>query len=450
MLGLISCLPPANVFCPNIGPFPLMEPQKTAKAEPHRSEGNPFESMKRRFDFAARKLGLDPGFYELLATPDREMTVSIPVQMDDGRLRVFTGYRVQHNFTRGPCKGGIRYAPDVTLDEVRALAAWMTWKCAVVNIPFGGAKGGVICDPRKMSKGELERLTRRYTAAILDILGPERDVLGPDLNTGESEMAWIMDTISMHLRHTEYASVTGKPIGLGGSIGRRRAPGYGLVHVTREALKALNMKDHGVSVVIQGAGNVGGWAAERFHELGFQVVGISDAQGGVYNAKGLDVPALRRFQQEKGGLREYHEGERVTNAQLLELPCEVLVPAATENQITAENASRIQAKLVVEGANGPTTAEADKILEERGIFVAPDILANAGGVIVSYYEWVQDRTGYFWDERTVFTSLEQTMNQAVAKVAETMGRFRTNLRTAAYALAVERVAYSDRMRGIYA
>ena len=409
-----------------------------------------YSSMVRRLEAASSKLRLEEGEFEILRRPDRELEVSIPVAMDSGVLKVLKGFRVQHNISRGPCKGGLRFSPSATLEDLRALAALMTWKCAVANVPFGGASGAVVCDPHALSLGERERITRRYTAGILDILGPERDVLGPDLNTGEREMAWIMDTISMHLRHTEYASVTGKPIGLGGSIGRRRAPGYGLVQVTREALRALDMKDRGVSVVIQGAGTVGGWAAERFHELGFRVVGISDAQGGVYNPKGLDIPSLRRFHDEKGSFGEYREGARVTNPQLLELPCEILVPAATENQITADNAPRIRAKLIAEGANGPTTAEADRILEERGVFVAPDILANAGGVIGSYYEWVQDRTGFFWDERTVFASLEQTMNQAVAKVAETMGRFRTNLRTAAYILAVERVAYSDRMRGIYA
>lgn len=406
--------------------------------------------MQRRLDAAAQKLELDAGQFQILSRPDRELKVSIPIFLDKGKLRVFAGYRVQHNISRGPCKGGLRFSPTTTIEEVRALASLMTWKCAVANIPFGGSAGAVVCDPHELSRREIEQITRRYTASVLDILGPERDVMGPDLNTDENTMAWVMDTYSMHVRHTEYACVTGKPIGLGGSIGRRRAPGYGIVLVTREALRALNIKDKGASVVIQGAGAVGRWAAERFHEQGFKVIGISDTQGGVFDPKGLDVAAVLAHREAKGSFQGYRNAESVTNAQLLELPCDVLVPAATENQITQENAARIRAKLIVEGANGPVTADADRILEERGIFVAPDILANAGGVIVSYYEWVQDRTGYFWDEKTVFDQLETAMNQAVAKVAETMGKYRTNLRTAAYILAVERVAYSDRMRGIYA
>lgn len=407
-------------------------------------------SMHGRLMRASERLNLDAGELEILQSPDRELQVAVPVTMDSGQLKVLTGYRVQHNISRGPCKGGLRFSPNSTLEESRALASLMTWKCAVANVPFGGASGAVVCDPNKLSDGEKEKITRRYTASIMDILGPERDVLGPDLNTDEQVMAWIMDTYSMHVRHTEYASVTGKPIGLGGSFGRRRAPGFGVVHVTREALRLLNFKDSGASVVIQGSGTVGGIAAERFHELGFKVCGISDTHGGIYNAKGLDIPKLFKHRHEKGSLSGFPEGQAVSNSELLEMPCEVLVPAAMENQITATNAGRIQAKLIVEGANAPTTHEADRILEERKIFVAPDILANAGGVIASYYEWIQDRTGYFWDEKTVFDSLEETMNQAVAKVAETMGRFRCNLRTGAYILAVERVAYSDRMRGIYA
>lgn len=409
-----------------------------------------YSSMLSRLEMAAEKLQLDEGEFEILKNPDRELQVSIPIALDNGELKVLQGFRVHHNLSRGPCKGGIRLSPHSTLDEVRALAALMTWKCAVADIPFGGACGAVVCDPSRLSRGEIEKITRRYTASILDILGPERDVLGPDLNTDSDMMAWIMDTYSMHVRHTEYACVTGKPIGLGGSFGRRRAPGYGVVQVTREALRANNLKEKSASIVIQGFGTVGGVAAERFHAMGFRVIGISDSQTALHNAKGIDVPALLKHRDKNHSLEKFQGAEIVGQDQLLELPCDVLVPAARENQITAANAGKIQAKLIVEGANGPTTAEADKILEERGVFIAPDILANAGGVIASYFEWVQNRAGYSWDEQTVFTRLEKAMNQAIAKVSETAGKHRTGLRRAAYILAVERVAYSDRMRGIYA
>lgn len=413
------------------------------------AETNPFESMKRRFDVAAKKLGLDPGLYEILATPDRELTVSIPVQMDNGKLQVFTGYRVQHSFARGPCKGGIRYAPDVTKDEVRALAAWMTWKCAVVNLPFGGAKGGVICDPRKMSQAELERLTRRYTAAIMDILGPERDVPAPDMNTNEQVMAWLMDTYSMHVRHTVTSVVTGKPIGLGGSAGRRSATGLGVRIVTREALAKLGKKEKDSTVLVQGCGNVGGIAAELFHQDGFKVVGLSEIAGGLYDSKGIDIPKAMAHFREKKTLKGF-PGEWVSNSQFLEMPCEILIPAATENQITSQNAAKLQCKLIVEGANGPTTADADAILEQRGITVVPDILANAGGVTVSYFEWVQDRMGYFWTEEMVNERLEKILVSSFEEVWNLAQKYQVSLRLAAYMLAVERVAYITKMRGIYA
>ena len=413
-------------------------------------EENPFESMMSRFDHAARLLNLDPDLYKLLRVPNREITIYIPVHMDDGHIEVFTGYRVQHNFARGPAKGGIRFAPDVTLDEVRALAAWMTWKCAVVNIPFGGAKGGIICDPSQMSQGELERMTRRYTAELVDFIGPERDVPAPDMNTNEQTMAWIMDTYSMHVRHTETAVVTGKPIDLSGSRGRREATGRGLLFVVNEAVQKLNMKPETTRVVVQGSGNVGGVAARLMHDTGYKVVAISDVHGGIYNPKGLDLPHAMTYLAQKKTFEKYPEAETVSNTELLELDCEVLVPAATENQINSGNASKIKCKILAEGANGPTTARADDILEQKGVFVIPDILANAGGVTCSYFEWVQDRMGYFWKEEMVNERLQDIMVasfQDVCKYAEGHG---VNNRIAAYMLAIDRVAYITRVRGIYA
>ncbi len=418
---------------------------------PRLAEENPFESMLARFDLAAEKLQLDPDIYAILRVPDRELTVSLPVRMDDGKVRVFIGYRVQHNIARGPYKGGIRYAPNVTIDEVRALAAWMTWKCAVVNVPFGGAKGGVICDPLRMSAGELERLTRRYTSAIADIIGPNRDVPAPDMNTNEQTMAWVMDTYSMQKRYSVTAVVTGKPVGLGGSAGRRTATGFGVEFVAREAIAKWNIsKAKSASVVIQGAGNVGGIAAERFHALGYKVVGISDMHCGIYDPKGLHVPKVMDHLRTKRTLQDYTEAEKVTNPELLELECDVLVPAATESQITSANASRIQAKLIVEGANGPTAASADKILESKGVMVVPDILANAGGVTVSYFEWVQDREGYFWSEKLVNERLEEMMTAAFKEVVAYQEKFGVSTRIAAYMLGVDRTARFTTIRGLYA
>jgi glutamate dehydrogenase (NAD(P)+) len=406
--------------------------------------------MMSRFDHAAQLLQLDPDLYKVLRVPNREITIYIPVFMDDGRIEVFTGFRVQHNFARGPAKGGIRYAPDVTIDEVRALAAWMTWKCAVVNIPFGGAKGGVICDPSQMSRGELERLTRRYTAELIDFIGPERDVPAPDMNTNEQTMAWVMDTYSMHARHTVTAVVTGKPIELSGSQGRREATGRGLLFVINEAVKKLGMKLENTRVVIQGSGNVGGTAARLMSETGYKVVAISDIHGGIYNPKGLDIPDVMSYMASHKTFERYQNAEPVSNHELLEIDCEVLLPAATENQITSHNAHRIKCKILAEGANGPTTAAADDILESKGVFVIPDILANAGGVTCSYFEWVQDRMGYFWKEEMVNERLKDIMVASfndVVKYAENHG---VNNRIAAYMLAVDRVAYITRVRGIYA
>ena len=409
-----------------------------------------YESMAARFDVAARKLNLDPGLEKYLRTPNREIIVHIPVGMDNGQLEVFDGYRVQHSIARGPCKGGVRYAPDVTLDEVRGLAAEMTWKCAVVNIPFGGAKGGVVCDPQKLSIGELERITRRYTAEILDYIGPERDVPAPDMNTNEQTMAWIMDTYSMHVRHTTTAVVTGKPVDLGGSHGRKEATGRGCMIVTDQALKRFGRRRESTRVIIQGFGNVGSQAARLMHEAGYQVIGVADITGGVLNTQGLDIPSLIEYVEENKTLQEFRGGESIGNLEILEQDCDVLLPAAKESVITSRNADRIKARILVEGANSPTTAPADAILFERGVFVVPDILANAGGVTVSYFEWVQDRQGYFWLESDVNEKLRQIQVSAFNDVVQYGQKHNVNNRIAAYMLAIDRVAFSMKLRGIYA
>jgi glutamate dehydrogenase (NAD(P)+) len=420
-----------------------------ASRRPEQDEFNPFQAMSDRFDRASDILGLEDGVRDVLRAPDREMTVAIPVLMDDGKVKVFTGYRVQHSFLRGPAKGGIRFAPDVHLDEVRALAAWMTWKCSVVNVPFGGGKGGVICDPRKMSQGELERLTRRYTAAIMDILGPDRDVPAPDMNTNEQTMAWIMDTYSMHVRKSTTAVVTGKPLNLGGSRGRTEATGRGVMISCREALKSLGMRPENSRVVVQGSGNVGGIGALLLQREGYKVVSMSDISGAIYNERGLDVPQVLAHVKQHRTLEGYNHAQRLTAAEQLALPCDILAPCAMENQITSKNVRGIQAKLIVEGANGPTTAEADKVLDERGILVVPDILANAGGVTVSYFEWVQDRMGYFWTEEIVNARLEQSMVAAYNDVDRVRKKHDVSMRIASYILAIDRVASVYRMRGIF-
>jgi glutamate dehydrogenase (NAD(P)+) len=406
--------------------------------------------MMSRFDRAAKLLDLNPDLYAVMRVPNRELKVYIPVRMDSGRIQVFEGFRVQHNFARGPAKGGIRYAPDVTIEEVRALAAWMTWKCAVVNVPFGGAKGGVICDPWQMSQGELERLTRRYASELIDIIGPEKDVPAPDMNTNEQTMAWIMDTYSMHARHTVNAVVTGKPVALGGSQGRREATGRGVLFVVNEAMKKFKMTPPSTRVVVQGSGNVGGIGAQLMHEAGYKVIAISDMHGGIYNPAGIDIPAAMEHLRATRSFEEYPNAERVSNSDLLEIECDVLVPAATENQITSQNAERINCKVLAEGANGPTTAAADAILQSKGIFVIPDILANAGGVTVSYFEWVQDRMGYFWKEEVVNERLQDVMVASFNELVKFAEKHNVDTRTAAYMLAIDRVAYDTRMRGIYA
>jgi len=381
----------------------------------------------------------------VLRTPNREITVYIPVAMDNGKLEVFTGYRVQHSIARGPAKGGIRYSPDVTLDEVRALAAWMTWKCAVVNIPFGGAKGGVICDPHKMSSGELERMTRRYTAELVEFIGPEKDVPAPDVNTNEQIMAWMMDTYSMHVRQTVTAVVTGKPINIGGSRGRREATGRGVMIVCDEAIKKLGLSRESTRVIVQGFGNVGSNAAILMHEAGYKVIGIIEMEGSLYNKNGIDVKALAEYRVKNKTMQKFPGADAADPAELLVTDCDILIPAATENQITSKNADRVKCKILAEGANGPTTAVADDILADKKVFVIPDILANAGGVTTSYFEWVQDRQGYFWKESVV--NIMKTAFRDVVQYAET---HRVNNRIAAYMLAIDRVAYTIRQRGIYA
>jgi glutamate dehydrogenase (NAD(P)+) len=413
-------------------------------------EENPFEAMMSRFDRAAELLDLEPGLYKVLRHPEKQVTVSIPVMMDNGEVEVFIGHRVLYNTSRGPAKGGIRFDMNVSLEEVKALAAWMTWKCAVVNLPFGGAKGGVVCDPLKMSAGELERLTRRYTAGIFATLGPDSDVPAPDVNTNERVMAWVMDTYSMRMGHTVTAVVTGKPIEMGGSLGRREATGRGCMIVTKEALKHLGVQVQGTTVAVQGFGNVGSVAADLLQKEGCKIVAISDRTGGYYNKNGIDIPGAINHVRQHRSLEGFTGGEQITNEDLLVLDVDVLVPAALENVITSKNAGKIRAKIICEGANGPTTAGADSILDEKGIFVIPDILANAGGVTVSYFEWVQDRGGYFWPEDTVNDRLTEIMKSSFSAVLKLAMQHKVNMRTAAYMLSISRVATVHRLRGIYA
>jgi len=413
-------------------------------------EINPWEAQEARFDFAARKLNLEDGMWKMLRMPAREIIVHFPVAMDDGRFEVFTGFRVQHSIARGPGKGGVRYAPTVTLDEVRALASWMTWKCAVVNIPFGGAKGGVICDPKKMSQGELERMTRRYTSEIIDFIGPEKDVLAPDMNTNEQTMAWIMDTYSMHMGHTVTSVVTGKPLTVGGSRGRIEATGRGVQVVCDEAMRYLKMNIDGCRVIIQGFGNVGSNAARLMMERGYKIVGIAEFDGGLWNSNGIDIHQLLDYKRRNNTILGFRNAEATPSDEVLVSECEILIPAATENVITSRNADKIKAHIIVEGANGPTTAVADAILSEKRIFIVPDILANAGGVTASYFEWVQDRQGYFWKEAVVNEQTETILRDSFDDVVRYAEAHNVNNRIAAYMLAIDRVAFTIRQRGIYA
>ena len=418
---------------------------------PHFDKESPFESMMQRFRFAAEILKLDDGLFQYLASPVKQVIVSIPVVMDSGKIEVFEGYRVIHDNVLGPSKGGIRYAPDVNIDEVKALAAWMTWKCAVVNVPFGGAKGGVRVNPHELSLSELERLTRRYTANMLEVFGPDKDIPAPDMNTNEQIMAWIMDTYSMNSQRTETAVVTGKPVILGGSQGRKEATGRGVVTVTLAALSKMGLMPNKVSVAVQGFGNVGSVSAQLMYEQGASIIAISDLSGGYYNKEGINIPeAMKYVRENKNSLEGLPGAERITNEELLELDCDVLIPAAKEDQISRHNADRIKAKIIAEGANGPVTANADTMLDDKGIMIIPDILANAGGVTVSYFEWVQDRQGYFWTEERVNRRLNRMMRDAFDNVYGVSEKYKITLRQAAYVYAIDKVATTLKMRGIYA
>jgi len=412
---------------------------------------NPFEIAQRQVDIVKPYLDVDPGILEKFKTTRRELTVHFPVKMDDGSIKMFTGYRIQHNDTRGPFKGGIRYHPDVDIDEVRALAMWMTWKSAVANIPFGGAKGGIACDPKKMSKSEIERMTRRFTWEISMLIGPEVDIPAPDVYTNPQVMAWIMDTYSIFKGYAVPGVVTGKPLELGGSLGRFEATGKGVVISTQNACKQLGIPLEGAKVAIQGCGNVGGIAAIYFERLGAKIIAISDSKGGLYNQDGLDIKAALDCKTKYFCLLsdEVKKSEPISNKELLELDCDILVPAALESQITKENANNIKAKLIVEGANGPTTPEADEILYEAGKFVVPDILANAGGVIVSYFEWVQNLQELLWSEEEVANRLENILTRSFKEVYTISEEKKVNMRTAAYILAIGRVAKASKLRGLY-
>lgn len=412
---------------------------------------SPFKSMMERFRHAAELLQLDEGLFQYLASPVKQIVVSIPVVMDSGEIEVFEGYRVIHDNVLGPSKGGIRFAPDVHLDEVKALAAWMTWKCAIVDVPFGGAKGGIRCDPRKLSMAEMERLTRRYTASMMEVFGPDRDIPAPDMNTNEQVMAWIMDTYSMHVQRTETAVVTGKPVILGGSKGRKEATGRGVVTVTLAAMNKAGILPNKSTVAVQGFGNVGSISAKLMYEQGAKIVALSDISGGYYNEKGIDIPAAVEYAKNNGNTLEgYTEATPITNEELLQMECDVLIPAAKEDQIGRHNAEKIKARIISEGANGPVTANADSILENKGIIVIPDILANAGGVTVSYFEWVQDRQGYFWTEERVNRRLNRMMRNAFDNLYKVSGEYEITLRQAAYVYAINKVATTLKMRGIYA
>jgi len=413
-------------------------------------EINPWEAQRARFDFAARKLNLDEGIWKVLSSPMREIIVHFPIPMDDGKLQMFTGFRVQHCTARGPGKGGLRYSPQVSLDEVRALASWMTWKCAVVNIPFGGAKGGIICDPKTMSQGELERMTRRYTSEIIEFIGPEKDVAAPDMNTNEQTMAWIMDTYSMHMRQTVTSVVTGKPLNIGGSRGRREATGRGIRVVCDESLRYLKLPREGCRVIVQGFGNVGSNAARLLKEAGYKIIGIAELDGGLMNPNGIDIYQLIEYKARNNTLLGFRGAEAVPSDEVIISDCDILIPAATENVITSRNAADVKARILVEGANGPTTSVADEILAEKRIFIVPDILANAGGVTASYFEWVQDRQGYFWKEAFVNEQLETILRDSFEDVVRYAEAHNVNNRIAAYMLAIDRVAYTIKQRGFYA
>ena len=410
---------------------------------------NPYDMAVQQFELAADKLELSEDMREILRKPKRELIVNFPVRLDNGRIKTMTGYRVQHNVNRGPAKGGIRYSPDVTLDEVKALAMWMTWKCAVVGIPYGGAKGGVICDPKNMTASELERLTRRFTTEISIIIGPHSDIPAPDVNTNSQVMAWMMDTYSMHSGFSVPAVVTGKPLSIGGSEGRNEATATGVLFTTRRAAHRIGMSLKGARVSIQGFGNAGSIAARLFHAEGCKIVAVSDTSGGLYNEEGLDPGAVQRHKLAYGTVATYPDGQSISIADVLTVPCDILIPAATEGVITEHNAEAIQARIIAEAANGPTTPEADVILFEKGRLVIPDILANAGGVTVSYFEWVQDLQSIFWGNEEIIARLEVIMNKAFDTVADQSDLYHCNMRLGANMLAISRVSEATQVRGIY-
>jgi glutamate dehydrogenase (NAD(P)+) len=423
-------------------------PQPIPRIAP-REDLNPYRISQIQFDIAAEYLKLDPGLRQILRTPKRIFEVSIPTKMDNGQIKVFAGYRVQHNIARGPAKGGIRYHPSVTLDEVKALAAWMTWKTATVNIPYGGGKGGVICDPKRMSKSELERMTRRYASEIFPIIGPERDIPAPDVYTDSQTMAWIMDTYSMTQGYSALGVVTGKPVSIGGSLGRNEATARGCLYVVEEACRVKKMSLRGASVAVQGFGNAGSIAAKLFAEKKARVVAISDSRGGVFNSRGIDPLKAARYKERSGTVVGMPGTSRISNDDLLTMKCDILIPAALENVITLNNADQIKAKIVAEAANGPTTPHADEVLARKGILLLPDILSNAGGVTVSYFEWAQDLQGFFWSEQEVNAKLETVMKRAFLEVHESARKHRTHMRTGAYCLAVGRVAEATLVRGLF-
>ena len=413
------------------------------------TEKNAYDVALENFDLAADALGLDDGLRAIIKYPERVLAVNIPVRLDSGKIVRFEGYRVQHNTARGPAKGGIRYHPNVTVEEVKALATWMTWKCAVVNIPFGGGKGGVTCNPKAMSLGELERMSRRYASAILPLIGPEKDIPAPDVYTTPQVMAWIMDTYSMNVGYPVHGVVTGKPISLGGSLGRNEATGRGVFYTTLASAQHLKIPVKDARVVVQGFGNAGSIAANLLHQAGARVIAVSDTRGAIRNANGLDIPAVIAFKERTGSVAGFPESERIGPAEMLALHCEILIPAALENAITEENAPAVRARIVAEAANGPVTPDADRILDEKGVFLIPDILCNAGGVTVSYFEWVQDENHLFWDEQDVNRQLEKVMTRAFSDVLKLYLERKCNMRLAANMLGVSRVAEAVRVRGLY-
>jgi len=423
--------------------------QLTTTATPIKEDLNPFRIAMRQFDYAAEKCGLEPGLCEVLRRPRRALSLSLPVKMDDGSIRVFEGFRVQHNNSRGPCKGGIRYHPNVTFDEVKALATWMTWKCAIVNIPFGGGKGGIVCDPHKLSHNELEHLTRRYAYEISPIIGPDKDIPAPDVYTDAQVMAWIMDTYSMTHGSSAPGVVTGKPLFLGGSLGRNEATARGCLFTIRAACRELGINLNGATVAIQGFGNAGNIAAQLLAKDGAKIVAVSDSHAGIFNKNGFDVEELVAFKAKTGSVEGCLGSEPISSTAVLEVACDILIPAALENQITTQNAEKVKARIVAEAANGPTTPDADLVLHDRGTMVIPDVLANAGGVTVSYFEWVQDLQELFWDEDDVNKRLERVMTKAFADVNAMAVKHNVELRTGAYILAIDRVANATRTRGIW-